>query len=93
MGAVLMFPQKPRAPTPVRAARLVEDEDRLFEFFARIIRFEEELRDFSLHEIKAATGIAMVRLPALLLRQKWRPVYIPHAGGVRLWRPPIEKGY
>lgn len=56
-----------------REARLVADEKRLFDWYETLVMEPYASGDgwYSLHELKAATGIPMTRLPTVLARRLW----------------------
>ncbi len=57
-------------PAQVRVARLVGDERRVSAWF-NPLPAEQQDRWYSLHELRAATGVPMSRLPIVLHRLGW----------------------
>ena len=75
MSRVVEFPGGPRPlqpqiAKPLKAPRLVADEERVKSWYYAL-DWDERNRWMSLHEIKAATGVALTRLPTVLNRLGW----------------------
>jgi hypothetical protein len=71
VSAVLQFPKVLNMP---REARLIADEARLKAWYDNL-PFEEPRKGmdqwYTLHEVRAATGIPLTRLPTVLFRHGW----------------------
>lgn len=55
---------------PLKLPRLVADEERVKRWYYAL-DWDDRNRWMSLHEIKAATGVALTRLPTVLNRLGW----------------------
>jgi hypothetical protein len=86
---VIAFPRSPMA-LPIREAKLTIAEARLYQWTDSLARQPRTIWDdwYSLHELNAATGIPMTRLPTVLRRCGWHSQTQPGQG--RLWHSPIE---
>jgi hypothetical protein len=58
-------------PKPPRQARLVLEEQKLTRWYSSLDE-RAQVSWYTLHELKAATGIPMSRLPTVLRRLWWR---------------------
>jgi hypothetical protein len=87
--SVIKFPTGPDK-RPMREAKLDRDEARLYAWTDALAAQPRTFWDdwYSLHELNAATGIPMARLPTVLRRCGWYSKTEPGYG--RLWHSPIE---
>jgi hypothetical protein len=84
---VLMFPKQ----SLTRAARLENDERRLLAWYEPLLFADPWAMGgawFTLHELRAATGIPLTRLPTVLYRQRWFTRRKRGYPGVVFWHGP-----
>jgi hypothetical protein len=87
--SIIKFPREPMKQ-PTREARLEREEARMLAWTNALGERSQAAWDdwYTLHEISAATGIPMARLPTVLRRCAWRSKTEPGFG--RLWHSPFE---